>query len=391
MVRAIFLGCVMTLLVARAQANDIEDCMAQAPDRVERGCTAIIQQMGISDIQLSKVYTQRGRARYRMNKYEAAIADFNEAIHQNPKNPEALYWRGSIETKMAEVAKTKEGLTDAISDFSSAIKLDPRPQYLMDRGVAYSRNGDDASAIVDYTQAIEKAPRYALAYFDRAVSFAKIKNFSAALQDVMQVIAIEPQNEKAYLNEAFYLDSLGRFNEVLVAVNEAIRLNPADAAAYGERGRIFVFLNRLDQAIADDTKAIELHPTAVTYSNRGIAYVMKLMPREAIVDLTKAIEMDRSSGNSFHYRAVAHVMQNDLASARSDIDDAVNLRPQNAHTLFVRSIIRYAQHDEDGGKSDYELALRLDPKLKEVSPPETKPIQYFATWPFSSTAAAQKH
>ena len=61
----------------------------------------------------------------------------------------------------------------AISDFTTAIKLDPDyPAAYNNRGVAYGNLGEHRSAISDYTTAIKLDPDYAKAYRNRGVAKA---------------------------------------------------------------------------------------------------------------------------------------------------------------------------------------------------------------------------
>jgi len=59
----------------------------------------------------------------------------------------------------------------AISDFTTAIKLDPDyPAAYNNRGVAYGNLGEHRSAISDYTTAIKLDPDYADAYKNRGIA-----------------------------------------------------------------------------------------------------------------------------------------------------------------------------------------------------------------------------
>ena len=62
----------------------------------------------------------------------------------------------------------------AISDFTTAIKLDPDyPAAYNNRGVAYGNLGEYNAAIADYTTAIRLDPDYAKAYTNRGVAKSK--------------------------------------------------------------------------------------------------------------------------------------------------------------------------------------------------------------------------
>ena len=93
--------------------------------------------------------------------YDAAIAEYSEAIRLNSKDSQAFFARG--------LAFSNKGDNDrAITDYSEAIRLEP--QYAAafnNRGDAYANKGDYNRAISDYNEAIRLEPQYALAFCNR--------------------------------------------------------------------------------------------------------------------------------------------------------------------------------------------------------------------------------
>lgn len=84
---------------------------------------------------------------------QEAMAAYDKAIQDDPKNPEAYYARGFA------VLSHGENMFPAVEDFNRAIELNPKyaRAYLM-RGRAYEALGDTDKAKADHAKAVELEP-----------------------------------------------------------------------------------------------------------------------------------------------------------------------------------------------------------------------------------------
>ena len=78
-------------------------------------CTKAIRLQGSS----ADLYNLRGSACFRLQDFEAAISDFNQAIQLDNSKPEPLYNRCLVWQRQMK-------LPEAIADFQSALRLNPR-------------------------------------------------------------------------------------------------------------------------------------------------------------------------------------------------------------------------------------------------------------------------
>ena len=84
-----------------------------------------------SDKKLS--LTDKGYAKEREGQYAQAIALYNQAIKQNPKDPEAYFRRGNVNLLRHEY-------DGAIEDFSKTILSKPKnSSAFINRGISYDR------------------------------------------------------------------------------------------------------------------------------------------------------------------------------------------------------------------------------------------------------------
>lgn len=151
---------------ARAQTTDVQLC--QSPDRAEAGiaaCTRVIQSGRYRGNDLSTLYTLRGIARRRLQHYDQARQDYDEAIRLNPANSRAHHSRGSVNYMQGRFELV-------IADANVAVRLDGKYAIAYEqRGLAQHRLGRLDGAIADYDRTIALEPRRALARFARGVAW----------------------------------------------------------------------------------------------------------------------------------------------------------------------------------------------------------------------------
>lgn len=99
-------------------------------------------------------FFQRGLAKYEQQNYQAALAEFNQAIEIDSGHPDAYIYRGDVKEKL-------EDNQGAIADYNQAINLDStHPKAYYRRGNVLRKVGDNWGAIADYNQAIRLNPNY---------------------------------------------------------------------------------------------------------------------------------------------------------------------------------------------------------------------------------------
>ncbi len=151
-VPAIAIAAVMVLGVSfSAAADDRELCKTASGDAAIEACTRAIDSKKYNGVKqkrvLSLLYTNRG-VEYEIKKdYDKAIADHDQAIKIDPKNPAPYNNRGN--TYVA-----KQDYAHAVADFDMAIKLNPKyAEALFNRGMAKKNHGDTAGGEEDIAQA----------------------------------------------------------------------------------------------------------------------------------------------------------------------------------------------------------------------------------------------
>jgi lipoprotein NlpI len=156
--------------------------------------------------------------------YQQAIAFLDSALSRNPRDAQALYYRGRCWHYANQPQR-------AIQDLSASLQLDPHNSWAyLYRGRALNtiegRNKYQVEA--DFTHAIQADFNNGDAYFARAVLYSV--NFPTkgleAFQDATLAIDLKPRFAEAYVVRADILMDYNRAQAALADLNQAKVLDP---------------------------------------------------------------------------------------------------------------------------------------------------------------------
>jgi len=160
----------------------------------------------------------------RRQDHAQAISLFTSAIAsgdlRRPDLALAYQYRG------VEYLKT-ERYDAAIADFDQAIQLEPAkfPAAYSDRGIAYRRKGDFTKAIADYTEAIRVWPDWHDWYLNRGLAYAANRQYTESVSDFGRALYYRPNLVSGYVARGDAYLALGRNTEALEDYRSALRLN----------------------------------------------------------------------------------------------------------------------------------------------------------------------
>jgi len=285
--------------------------------------------------QTAGVFLDRGIMFAARKDFEAAIADFTQAIRINPKLAGAYILRGRA------LAEKNKASNQAAADFSEAIRLDP------DNAVAYNERGivlhqlaDYSRALEDYNRAIQLNPDFAAAYFNRGDTYYIRKEFNNAIDDYTLSIQLNPKNKYPYLERASVYRILAEFDSAIADYTSVIEIDPNLIKAYMERGETY----RLREE--------DLEITSTSY---------KPNYTRSIADFTRVIKIDPDYADAYTGRALTYTSKKDYDRAIADLNRAIQIEPDNKYLFKYRGDVYMGKKDYNMAIEDYETAQRIDP------------------------------
>lgn len=180
----------------------------------------------------------RALAKFELGRTESALADLEEVIRQAPENAGAYSDRGYIRLQSGDVAA-------ALADLDAAIHVDPgNVAALTTRGSAYIRLDRIKMALADFERAIAADPETADVYTERAALWERMGDLEGALEDYSAAIDRNAGNARNYLNRGRLYGKIAG-SEMLAAADYCRFLILADARTIGNNSRdIFAFFDK---------------------------------------------------------------------------------------------------------------------------------------------------
>lgn len=144
----------------------------------------------------------------------------------------------------------------------------PTVQYQSGKDLA--KAGKLTEAITAFDSAIKLDPTFGEAYVDRGNTYGELKKIREAFADYIQSIVIEekkPQTTdrdrvlwRAYTNRGTILLRTQAYDKAFADYNTAIKLEPKNASEVYNRSILYYIMGDYDMAVAELKRARELNP-----------------------------------------------------------------------------------------------------------------------------------
>lgn len=178
--------------------NAWRDCEGGEPSKAIEGCQLLIDSGLAQDAELAEFHLRQGKALRDRGDFDRALSSITTALSIAP-TPAAYALRGTVLYK-------KQNFDAAIADYSEAIRRDARNgEALNNRAWTYYRMGRARDALPDADAAVRLLAKQAYAWDTRAHIHAALGDREAAIRDFRAALAIDP----AYADSKAGLAKLG--------------------------------------------------------------------------------------------------------------------------------------------------------------------------------------
>ncbi|HST50274.1 tetratricopeptide repeat protein [Jatrophihabitans sp.] len=261
---------------------------AEALRLVEEGSARLAAELAPDEhlLHRSVLIHNGGQVRAAAGQLEEAVADYSQAIAQDPNYAPYHFDRGSVLHRLGRDA-------EAIAEFEEAMRLSPPlPEAYYNRGDIRAEQGDLDGALADFGYALELNPAFLNAYINRAGILADLGEDEAARRDVLAGLALEPANPYLLSILGQLEAAAGNAPAAAEAFGAAVAADPGLQAGWAGRASVAFEQGDLDAALSDLQRALEIGDSAVLRFNRAAAFMAAGRWPEALADLNRAIELD---------------------------------------------------------------------------------------------------
>ncbi|MGW8953246.1 tetratricopeptide repeat protein [Streptomyces sp. NPDC055709] len=286
----------------------------------------------------------RGRGQREADAFEAALADYTEALTLAPELARAHYGLGVTLARTGDIER-------ALAALDEAERLSPDTAWIVgERGETKRQFGRYEEAVTDLDRAVALDPSDAWALASRGQAKNQLGRYQEALADLDRAIELDPEYTWALIRRAGVRRALGDTEGALADVGRADRVSPDNAWIHGERGEILRLADRHDEALAAFDRAIAIRPDYVwAYASRAMSQHELGRNEKALADLDRAIELDDRYAWAMVRRAqVRQRSTGDTAGALADLERARAIEPDNVWVLYengeaLRLVDRHAE------------------------------------------------
>ena len=126
------------------------------------------------------------------------------------------------------------------------------------RGFAHCQIGQYDQAISDFSKAIKADPRLATAYNNRGAAYLYKAQYDQAILDLSKAIEIDPQLAQAYNNRGWAYVKKWQYDQAISDFNKSTEIDPGFVEAYYHRAIVYFVLEEYDKSLSDVIKAQQL-------------------------------------------------------------------------------------------------------------------------------------
>ena len=275
--------------------------------------------------QNAKALFNRGRADYRLKRYDEALADYRQAIKlQHGTYPEAYLNMGLVQTAQKDYTAAEESYRSA---------LEQRTDYSTvwyNLGLLNMRKKDTEAALAAFKHAVELRKDYSTAWYNMGVLYGREDRNEEAIRAYQEAIRLRPKYITAHLNLAVRWMRVGKAENAIEEYREALTYDPTYSSAWYNLALAYIERQRLDEAIDALQKVLELEPDNVrALQQMGMTLVVLGRSREAVTLLQQAVDIEPDSTELRLALAKGLRADGDLKRAQSELYKGLSLDPNN--------------------------------------------------------------
>ncbi|MFH1936319.1 MAG: tetratricopeptide repeat protein [Bacteroidota bacterium] len=288
--------------------------------------------------------------------YLEALNTLNDAIRYEPTASDLYFFRGYA----------KYGLDDYIgaeADYTTSIELFPyQPDVYINRAIVRSQQENFDGAFEDFTSALILDSTNATVFLNRARINLITKHFDACINDCYNAIELGDPDEMVYLLKGSAEMGLGNHYTAITSFQQVMEKNPKNPFGPIQMGAAWLELERPDSALFFLHQALNLDSNNIyALFNRSLAHINNKDKKGGLKDLTRIITLSPYNSYAYFNRAIILNEMKESGSAIRDLTTVIRLNPEHLISYYYRGLLRMESNDLKGALEDFTRTIELFP------------------------------
>ncbi|XP_053499526.1 tetratricopeptide repeat protein 13 isoform X2 [Ictalurus furcatus] len=292
---------------------------------------------------------------------DLALYELSRVITLEPNRPEVYEQRAEILSPLGRIS-------EALSDLTKAIQLQPSARLYRHRGTLLFISEDYVAAMEDFQQSLELKRNQPIAMLYKGLTFFHRGLLKEAIETFKEALKLKSDFIDAHKSLAQAYRELGDFDSAMESFQKALLLNQNHLQSLQLRGMMLYHHGSLQDAIGNFKRCLQLEPyNEVCQYMKGLSHVAMGQFYEGIKAQTKVMLNDPLLGQkaSSEYLKVKYLREYsrylhshlDIPVAEYNVDQDL---PGNFKNHWAKNLPFLIE--------DYEEQPGLQPHIKDVLP-----------------------
>jgi cellulose synthase operon protein C len=307
------------------------------------------------DIQVRKNYVQLLILKSRLD--EATKLN-DEVLKANPRDSEALDYRGQILIERGDGAGAVDALQRALKNDSNLAVA----HYHL--GLAFDLQHNEVQAASELREAVGLQP--GLTDAQRALARLEMRrgDVDAVIQTAQQIIYGSPASPDGYLLRAMAEMSRQKFADAEPDLRKAAEVAPASPVPYVQMGNLRQMQKQYAEAIRSYQQALDKDPS----STEGLQGLMKTYLVQNQIEPAVAAarsQIAKSPANSGFYDLLGTILfesKKDFSGAEAALHKAIELDKNNSDALLKLAQVQAAKGSASEALATYQQSIKEHPR-----------------------------
>ncbi len=204
-----------------------------------------------------------------------------------------------------------------------------KKKYL-EKGDAYFQKWQYREAAIEYQNAIQIDPRFALAHYELAQTYLRQSDWTHGYQELMRATALEPTNWQAQLDLGNLVLAAGKYLEARERAQIILKGDPQNAQAQLLLANTDAVQGDLPKALREAQEAVQLDPSrSQSYLNIAVLQEKNKDTGEAEHNFQKALALEPKSTSATMALGSFYLRQRRWSEAETQFQSAITLDPKN--------------------------------------------------------------